>query len=74
MMNKPLTSEDIEALPTTERLRLIELLWDSLDGEMVDAQMPDWQKAEIDSRLDALDSGASKGAPWSEVRGRIGRS
>ena len=70
-MNKPLSPADIAALPVAERLRLIEVLWDSLDIEADDATMPDWHKAEIDRRLDALDTGKSVGAPWSEVRRRI---
>jgi len=73
-MNKPLTPDDIAALPAAERLLLIELLWDSLDIEAGDAEIPDWHKTEIDGRLDALEAGTAVGAPWTEVRSRIGRS
>jgi len=36
-----------------------------------DLPFPDSHRAEIDRRLDALDTGASAGAPWEEVRRRI---
>ena len=69
-MNKPLTPADISALPVDERLRLLEVIWDSLDLEAIDARLPDWQKDEIERRLDALDAGTSKGTPWPGVRRR----
>lgn len=70
-MNKPITPAEIATLPAAERLRLIELLWDSLDIEAGDAAIPDWHQAEIDNRLGALEAGTSTGTSWSEVRQRI---
>ncbi len=61
---------DLRAIPPAERLRLIEELWDSLTP----AEQPPlevWHRAELDRRLDALESGDSVGAPWSDVRMRI---
>jgi putative addiction module component (TIGR02574 family) len=63
---------DLNALPVADRLKLIEDLWDSIEAAASDPlPLPDWHRNEIDRRLDALDAGASIGAPWSEVRGRI---
>lgn len=56
-------------LTAEERLRLIEELWDSLDPDQT--PLYDWQREELDRRLDALDEGATTGAPWPEVRDRI---
>jgi putative addiction module component (TIGR02574 family) len=51
---------DVGALSVDERLKLIEDLWDSIDTELV--PLPDWHRAELDRRLDALEQGASAGA------------
>ncbi len=67
---------DLKSLPVSDRLKLIEDLWDSLDAEASEAlPLPDWHREEIDNRLDAIESGASVGVPWSEVRQRtLGKS
>jgi putative addiction module component (TIGR02574 family) len=70
-MNKQLTPGEIRQLPVTERLRLIEEIWDSLEGETEVLPLPEWHKAELDKRLDALDQGTSIGSTWDEVRRRI---
>jgi putative addiction module component (TIGR02574 family) len=71
-MNKRMSPEEIRQLSVSERLGLIEELWDSLDAEAADElPLPDWHTAELDKRLDALQSGASVGAPWDDVRRRI---
>ena len=46
-MNKPITIDEIASLPVADRLRLIELLWDSLEADADRIPMPDWQKEEI---------------------------
>jgi putative addiction module component (TIGR02574 family) len=62
---------ELRDLPVAERLKLIEELWDSIDAESGSLPLPDWHRAEIDRRLDALDTGAAVGATWEEVRRRI---
>jgi putative addiction module component (TIGR02574 family) len=64
-----LDTAELRALPVAERLKLIEDLWDSIDADAL--PLPDWHRAEIDRRLDALDKGTSVGAPWEDVRRRI---
>jgi putative addiction module component (TIGR02574 family) len=61
----------LRALPVAERLKLIEDLWDSIETDADALALPDWHRAEVDRRLDALDAGTSVGAPWEEVRRRI---
>jgi putative addiction module component (TIGR02574 family) len=72
-MNRHLDPDELRALPVAERLKLIEDLWDSIDADSAVLPLPDWHRDEIDRRLDALDAGDSKGAPWSEVRERVVR-
>ena len=70
-MTQHLDPTELRALPVDERLKLIEDLWDSIDTDADALSLPDWHRAEVDRRLDALDSGASVGAPWEDVRRRI---
>jgi putative addiction module component (TIGR02574 family) len=70
-MTQHLDPAELRTLPVAERLKLIEDLWDSIAIEADALPLPDWHRAEIDRRLDALDTGASVGAPWEEVRRRI---
>jgi putative addiction module component (TIGR02574 family) len=61
----------LRALPVAERLKLIEELWDSLEAESANLPLSDWQRDLVDQRLEALDSGASVGSTWDDVRRRI---
>jgi putative addiction module component (TIGR02574 family) len=70
-MTQRLDPAELRALPVDERLKLIEDLWDSIAADADAVPLPDWHRAEIDRRLDALDAGASVGAPWDEVLRRI---
>jgi putative addiction module component (TIGR02574 family) len=60
----------LQALPVAERLRLIEQLCDSISPADA-APLQDWQREELELRLDALASGTSVGSPWSQVRERV---
>lgn len=70
-MSKRNLIPDLKQLSVEERLELIEVVWESLEDEAADVPVPDWQKALIDERLDALDAGASVGAPLKEVMDRL---
>ena len=70
-MSDKITNAELTRLPVSERLELIEQLWDSIDAEADQLPLSDWQCKEIDTRIEALESGASVGAPWDEVRRRI---
>jgi putative addiction module component (TIGR02574 family) len=70
-MTQHLDPAELRTLPVAERLKLVEDLWDSIATDADALPLPDWHRAEIDHRLDALDTGASVGATWEEVRRRI---
>lgn len=57
------------ALPTSERLRLIDALWDDLPPEQWLAPSGEWI-AEAQRRSAEYDAGRMAAAPWSEVRKR----
>ncbi len=50
---------DLLKLPATERLELIEALWDSLDADIQKLPLTDAQNAEIDRRLAAYEKDPS---------------
>lgn len=60
---------DIEQLTPTERLDLIEQLWDSLSEE--DVPVTEAQRNELEHRLDALDREGPIGVPWEQLRAEL---
>lgn len=62
---------DIDKLAPDERLHLIEQLWESLRVRPESVPVTAAQLAELDRRLDELDSGEAEAVSWSEVRRRI---
>ena len=53
--------------PPSERLKLLEEIWDSLAPE--DVPVPDWHKEELDRRLDRPEPGP--GLTWDQVRAKL---
>ena len=68
-MSKP--ALNIDNLSTTERLRLIEELWDSLSRLPDATPLSDAQRGELDRRLDDLERSGPEGIPWEEVLQQI---
>jgi putative addiction module component (TIGR02574 family) len=62
---------DIDAMEPDERLRLIGDLWDSLSDNPEDVSLTPAQRAELDRRLDRLESGKAKLVSWEELKGRL---
>lgn len=72
-MSQHFDTEKLRALPVTERLRLIEELWDSIEEVAAELPVPEWQRLVLDERLRHLDDDGAVGASWPEVRKRISR-
>ena len=62
---------DIDAMEPDERLRLIGDLWDSLSESPEDVSLTPAQRAELDRRLDRLESGKAKLVSWEELKARL---
>ncbi len=54
-----------------ERLRLIGELWDSLNESPGDVSLTPAQRAELDRRIDRLESGKAKLVSWDEFKARL---
>jgi putative addiction module component (TIGR02574 family) len=68
---KPIRISDVLELPVTERLKLVEAIWDSIAEAPEALQLTEAQRAELDRRLDEYEKNPEAGSPWSEVKERI---
>jgi putative addiction module component (TIGR02574 family) len=66
-----LAKEDILNLSISERIQLVEDIWDSIVELPEAVTLTDDQKRELDNRLEAFHRDPNKGSPWEEVRRRI---
>jgi len=62
---------EILELPVPDRVRLIEMIWDSITAVPEALPISDDLKAELDRRLAEFESNPEAGLPWEEVRKRI---
>jgi putative addiction module component (TIGR02574 family) len=64
-------AKDILNLSVTERILLVEDIWDSIAEIPEEVYLTAAQEQELDLRLDAYHRDPHAGSPWSEVRERI---
>jgi len=62
---------DFNRLSVSERIQLVEDLWDSIAASGADVPLPAAEIQELDRRLDDLEANPGTGVPWDEVRARI---
>jgi putative addiction module component (TIGR02574 family) len=67
-MNPDLLAEALKLSPS-DRLQLIEALWDTLSDE--DIPVTPEERALLDARLADLEANPSDQSPWSEVKARL---
>lgn len=66
---------NLNKLTPEEKLRLLEEVWDSLAAEPADVPLTEWQRRELDRRLDDVEREGPAGIPWERVLSEIeGRS
>jgi putative addiction module component (TIGR02574 family) len=58
-------------LTPSEKLQLVEDLWDDLAANPNDIPVHDWQKEELDRRKANLASHPASGLTWEEVKQRV---
>ena len=69
-----LAKEDILNLSISERIQLVEDIWDSIVEFPEAVILTDDQKRELDNRLESYRRDPNEGSPWEEVRKRIQKS
>lgn len=58
-------------LSSSEKLLLLEELWDDMADHPSEVPVPDWQKRELERRYREFLQNPSEGSPWPEVRERL---
>ena len=66
-----LAKADVLSLSVSERIQLVEDIWDTIAEVPEAIGLSDEQKAELDRRLDAYHQNPEEGSPWGMVRERI---
>lgn len=62
---------DILQLSISERIQLVEDIWDSISAVPEDLALTEAQKRELDRRLAAYQERPNQAIPWEEVKQRI---
>ena len=63
--------KDILDLSVSERIQLVQDIWDSIAQVPESVSLTEEEKAEIDRRLDAYHNNPNAGSPWLQVQERI---
>ena len=63
--------EEFKQLPVSERIQIVEDLWDTIAEDSDAIGLTPAHIAELDRRLDALEAQPEVGTPWNIVRERI---
>lgn len=58
----------IDKMSATDRLRLIDEIWESLEQEAEVEPLTETQRSEIDRRLANADANPEAGIPWEQVQ------
>ncbi|MBI5919070.1 MAG: addiction module protein [Nitrosomonadales bacterium] len=62
---------DILELPVQERIRLVELIWDSVAAMPESVKVSPALKAELETRLVEFEANPEAGYSWDQVKSRI---
>ncbi len=70
-MRTEISMANILRLDVSERIQLVEDVWDSIASVPEAMPLTDKQKKELDRRIVAYHNNPSAGSPWEEVKKRI---
>ena len=62
---------DIIELPVQERIRLVELIWDSIAAVPEAVSISPEHKVELEERLSAFEANPTEGYSWEQVKSRL---
>jgi putative addiction module component (TIGR02574 family) len=60
--------QELETLSVSERVQLVEDLWDSIARSNAELPLPQWQKDELDRRKQNYLENADTGQTWDQVK------
>ena len=70
-MIKKISTAEVLKLNVSERIQLVEDVWDSIAAIPESVLLTEQQKVELDHRLEAHHKNPSVGSPWAKVKKRI---
>ncbi|MCG3147588.1 MAG: hypothetical protein PCFJNLEI_01028 [Verrucomicrobiae bacterium] len=59
---------EIQRLPLSEKLQIMEAIWDDLRARAEELPVPDWHKNLLDARQTAVAEGREKVLDWDDVK------
>ena len=63
---------EIRLLPLSEKLQIMEAIWEDLRNHAEAVLVPDWQKKLLDERRKAVEEGREQVLDWDEVKHSLG--
>ena len=66
--NEKALLDELSQLNKSEKLILVEALWDSIASDPNEVEVPEHHKAIIEGRLKTLEQDQQSGSSWEEVR------
>jgi putative addiction module component (TIGR02574 family) len=61
----------LETLSVSEKIRLLESVWNSLCDKSGDVRSPEWHREVLETRELRLKNGQATVSPWSEAKARL---
>ncbi len=61
----------LDNLSVSEKVRLLERVWDSLCSKSGDVRSPDWHREVLETRKRRLEEGRATVSPWSQAKARL---
>lgn len=68
---KQISVAEILELPVQERIRLVELIWESIAAVPEAVEVTPEIKAELEERLKEFEANAEAGYPWEQVQSHV---
>jgi putative addiction module component (TIGR02574 family) len=59
---------EIRQLPLSEKLQIMEAIWEDLRARAEDLPVPEWHKELLDARQDAVAEGREKVLDWDDAK------
>ena len=59
---------EIHQLPLSEKLQIMEAIWEDLRARAEEMPVPEWHKELLDARLAAMAEGRDKALDWDDVK------
>ena len=63
---------EIQQLPLSEKLRIMEAIWEELRNHADEVAVPEWHKDLLDARRKAVDESREEILEWDDVKHSLG--